>query len=176
MIEKWAAIPGYEGLYEVSDHGRVRSLDRHVSVSGTNGRPIKGRMMSPCIDREGYHSVHLYSDGKRKPRWIATIVAEVFIGPRGPGMEVCHCDGNKTNNHWANLRYDTRAGNLRDKVRHGTHREGEEINFAKLKGEDVREIKSLLGRLTHADIAQKFGVSRPAVSLIAEGKTWRHIS
>ena len=63
----------------------------------------------------------LYTQGKNKIRYVHSLVAESFIGPRPEGMEVCHNDGDPTNNHLDNLRYGTSSGNELDKVRHGTH-------------------------------------------------------
>ena len=118
MTEEWKAIAGYEGSYEVSNRGQVRSLDR-VNGRGFN---IFGRVLKPNPNREGYLGVSLYSGGKatRRRRLIHQLVAEAFIGPRPEGFDVCHNDGDKTNNRADNLRYDTRSANILDSVRHGT--------------------------------------------------------
>lgn len=171
MTEVWKPVPDYVGKYEVSDRGAVRSVTKFDAL----GRLYKGRPLKLCRDRKGYHTVHLYKNRKRQPVWVACLVAQVFIGPRPVGLQVCHCDGDKVNNAVSNLRYDTIAGNFADKRVHGTHRQGEAINFAKLTAADVRKIKNMLPLSTHTSIAKVFGVSRPTVSLIAAGKTWQHI-
>lgn len=118
-MEKWKDITGYEGLYQVSDQGQVRSLDR------MNGRGFNvfGVILKPNPDRKGYLGVSLYSGSKetRRRRLIHQLVAEEFIGPRPKGLDVCHNDGDKTNNVPSNLRYDTRSANILDAVGHGTH-------------------------------------------------------
>lgn len=126
MTEEWKAIAGYEGAYEVSSLGQVRSLDR-VNGRGFN---IFGKVLEPNPDRRGYLGVSLYSGIKasRRRRVIHQLVAEAFIGARPEGLDVCHNDGDKTNNRADNLRYDTRSENILDAVRHGTHylsRQGE---------------------------------------------------
>lgn len=118
-MEKWKDITGYEGLYQVSDQGRVRSLDR---VNG-RGFHISGVILRQNPDRKGYLGVSLYSGSKesRKRRPVHQLVAEEFVGPRPKGFDVCHSDGDKTNNSASNLRYGTRSENILDAVEHGTH-------------------------------------------------------
>lgn len=171
MTEVWKPVTGFAGLYEVSDLGRVRAPIKLDAI----GRMYSARELKLCKDRKGYAVVHLYKNRKRKPVWVACLVAEVFIGPRPAGMQVCHCDGDKTNNCVSNLRYDTVKSNHADKRQHGTHREGSKINFAKLDEARVKAIKALLPTNTHTAIAKQYGVSRPTISLIAEGKTWAHV-
>lgn len=115
--ERWLPVVGYEGYYEVSDHGRVKSLDRTDSI----GRKIKGRMMKTSFDPGGRVVVDLYRDGTRNMSRVHRLVTATFIGPCPSGREVCHNDGDQTNNHVSNLRYDTSSGNEMDKIRHGTH-------------------------------------------------------
>ena len=119
-IEQWRDIPGHPG-YQVSDHGRVRSLDRTITTANGQVRRLKGRAMRATLNQHGYPFVDLRNQGKRRVRTVHSLVAEAFIGTRPEGMEVCHNDGNKTNNHVDNLRYGTRSDNTLDKVRHGTH-------------------------------------------------------
>ena len=103
----WLPIPGYEGLYEVSEDGRVRSLGK------------RGKMLKPFPVR-GYSKVHLSKDATSRHRGVHQLVMLAFEGPPPEGMEVCHEDGNKANNHRSNLRYDTPSANGRDRIRHGT--------------------------------------------------------
>lgn len=122
MTEVWRAVPGFEGFYEVSDLGRVRSLDRVIRSSRGGGTQVaRGRLLSPSIDGDGRRVVSLSRDGRRRVRRVYQLVMEAFVGPCPPGMEVCHGDGVRTNDALSNLRYDTRGNNHRDQVRHGTH-------------------------------------------------------
>jgi hypothetical protein len=122
MIEEWRDVPGYEGLYQVSDKGRVRSLDRVVPDSrwGLNRKP--GKVLQPNPHSVmGYLRVVLYRQGVRRNFDVHQLVALAFIGLRPEGMEVCHNSGDVNDNRVENVRYDTRSGNMRDRARHGTY-------------------------------------------------------
>lgn len=125
MTEEWKPVVGYEGLYEVSTKGRVRSLDRHVAGANGSRRLIRGRMLAltPSDWNGGYISVELSREGRgnRKRVLVHRIELEAFIGPCPPGQEGCHKDDNEQNNDLANLYWGTRADNMRDAVRNGTH-------------------------------------------------------
>lgn len=114
--ERWLPVAGWEGRYEVSDHGRVRSVDR--PPGGDPRRPKRGRVLKPRpAGRAGYGEVSLSG---RVPRYVHTLVAEAFIGPRPSGMECCHNNGDHRDNRALNLRWDTHGNNQLDKSRHGT--------------------------------------------------------
>lgn len=119
--ERWLPVVGYEGLYEVSDLGRVRSLPRISTGKHQHRVPGKIRPQS-TKPGTGYLSISLTREGSSATWNVHRLVAEAFIGPRPDGMDTCHFDGDKTNNAASNLRYDTRGNNLRDSVRHNTHR------------------------------------------------------
>ena len=120
--ERWKPVTGYEGIYEVSSHGRVRSVDRTVTRSDGRVHRYKGKVLSAGLSkRGGYPLVSLYTQGKNQSHYVHSLVAEAFIGTRPSGTEVCHNDGDPTNNHVDNLRYGTSSDNELDKVRHGTH-------------------------------------------------------
>ena len=121
-VEQWKPVNGYEGLYEVSSHGRVRSVDRTVTRSDGQVHRRKGKLLrTPLSPGGGYPFVNLSTQGKHRIRYVHSLVAGAFIGTRPEGMEVCHNDGIKTNNHVDNLRYGTSSDNELDKLRHGTH-------------------------------------------------------
>jgi len=173
-IESWRSIKEFEGLYEVSDWGRVRSLQR-ITASGLRGGKILGARLSGKAQRP---KVGLSKDGVVTEREVHSLVLEAFIGPRPPGHEACHNDGNRLNNVLANLRWDSRAANHADSVRHGTAKypNGEENGRAKLTIQDVAEIRRR--RLAGEEclpIAQDFGITRQHVGVIARGAEWRHV-
>ena len=119
-IERWKPVNGYEGIYEVSSHGRVRSIDRTVTYSDGRVGRIKGKALRTPPNEDGYPRVNLSTQGKSRARRVHALVAEAFIGPRPDGMDVCHGDGDPENNHVDNLRYGTHSENMLDSVRHGT--------------------------------------------------------
>lgn len=115
----WKAVDGYEGQYEVSDRGHVRSLERLDS----EGKRVSGRVLSGGFGPGGHPKVSLWKGGVRKHFYVHTLVLEAFVGPRPEFMEACHEDGCPTNNHVSNLRWDSRSANVRDSVEHKTHNE-----------------------------------------------------
>jgi hypothetical protein len=117
--ERWVPIPGYEEHSEVSDLGRVRSIDRVLTWK--NGRRVRhrGRYLKLCLSNSGYFYVHLTVARKGKSKFIHSLVLEAFIGPRPEGMEGCHNNGDRLDNRRVNLRWDTHAENVRDTARHG---------------------------------------------------------
>ena len=124
MVEIWKAIPGYEGLYEVSDQGNVRTFRR-----GANGRLLKpGRMP------QGHLSVAL---GRGNSQCVHKLVLLAFVGPAPDRHECCHNNGNPADNRLENLRWGTRSDNIRDAVRHGTWLTPERI-AGQIKGRAVR--------------------------------------
>lgn len=113
-VERWAPVVGWEGLYEVSTHGRVRSLARP-------GHP-HGRYLTPHLaKRGGYLSVGLTRSPKRITAKVHRLVAQAFLGPCPDGLMVRHLDGNPQNPRVENLAYGTASENQLDTVRHGTN-------------------------------------------------------
>jgi hypothetical protein len=176
--EVWKAVPGYEGLYEVSDMGRVRSLDRVVERLGRWGKVVAqrvaGRVMRPGPHKGGYGLLHLYGARGRRTATVHGLVAAAFLGPRPEGSDVCHNDGNPKNCRLDNLRYGTRAENDADKDRHGTRPLGEAHAAAKIDERAVAEIRALRGA-PQKEIADRFGVTFSNVSAIQLRKSWRHV-
>lgn len=120
--ETWRSVVGYEGLYEVSDLGRVRSLDRVVDRPKTAGGPqrLRGRILRTTQRADGRLYVTLSKGGKVRPSRVSVLVLTAFVGPRPMDLVGCHNDGNPANNSLSNLRWDTQSENMRDKGRHGT--------------------------------------------------------
>lgn len=120
--ERWLPVVGYEGYYEVSDLGRVRSLPRVTNGSFGGTRRLPGRVLRPGINpKTGRRIVALHRDGAGRSHKVYPLVLAAFVGPRPPGMEACHNDGDHTNDRLSNLRWDTSSRNTYDSVRHGTH-------------------------------------------------------
>lgn len=114
--EQWRPVVGWEDLYLVSSHGRVRSLHKGRGVKNSSDGILKFRSLI-----WGYPRVILTRKGKPSSRSVHSLVIEAFVGPRPEGMDVCHNDGNPLNSHVSNLRYGTRSENILDAVVHGTH-------------------------------------------------------
>lgn len=120
-VEEWRAIPGYEGLYEVSDLGRVRSLSRIVTERTGKTRHHQGRVLSQWIGvANGYPFVSL-KNGEHKTNWcVHRLVAIAFLGTPEEGQEVCHLNGDRLDPRLINLRWDTHSANVFDRRKHGT--------------------------------------------------------
>lgn len=124
MNEMWLPVVGWAGLYEVSDAGRVRSLDRTTGARAGKTRRVKGRTLAQCL-RKGYRGVTLKDRGREQSEYVHRLVLAAFCGAPSEGMEGCHNSGNTEDNHLTNLRWDTRSANHLDKNKHGTMLRGE---------------------------------------------------
>ncbi|WP_079582798.1 NUMOD4 motif-containing HNH endonuclease [Mycobacteroides abscessus] len=125
-LENWLPVMGYPG-YEVSDQGRVRSLDRQVRSRWGTPKTLRGKFLSQTLiggsgESGRYPGCVLYRDGKRRQVAVHVLVLETFVGPRPDGMVGCHRDDIPTNNHLSNLYWGTQAQNVSDAIRSGRHR------------------------------------------------------
>ena len=117
IMSNWKDIAGYEGLYQVSDCGGVRSLDRVAY----DGKRLKGRTLALARgDKYGYLSVCLCNHGKQRKLYVHRLVAAAFIGHCPDGQEVRHGPNGPLDNSVGNLLYGTRSENHLDKRRDGT--------------------------------------------------------
>jgi len=177
MQEIWKSIPGYEGLYEVSNIGNVRGIDRMATFK--DGSPYKmqrGKVRSQGTDKIRRKTVDLYKNRARKTVYVHALVLLALVGPRPDKADCCHNDGNPSNNHVSNLRYDTRVGNFQDKLKHGTHNRGENSPVRKLTESQVYEIRRLAqSGISHQGISESMPVSRRHVTDIVNRVCWFHI-
>ena len=171
--ETWKTIPGYEGLYEVSSRGQVRSIDRTVPHGHSGSLTLKGRIRTQYTDRIGRKSVNLSKARRTRTHRVHNLVAAAFIGPVPDGMEVCHGNGDAGDNRLENLRYDTSVENAADRERHGTWNIGTRNGQAVLTETDVRAIRDRI-RLgeTSRSIALAYGVGAGTISHIKHRTTW----
>lgn len=116
-MEIWKDIKMFEGLYMVSNYGRVKSLDRPVNSKGGSVRIAKGKVLSPGIDANNYLQVMLCENGKAKTRKIHQLVAIAFLGhkPNGFKLVINHLDHNNQNNNLDNLEITTQRENANKK-------------------------------------------------------------
>lgn len=179
-MENWKAVPGFEGLYEVSDRGRVRSLDRTIMKRVVRNGPLiqtkrRGKVLSVCLDTHGYPMVGLCEDGARQTALVHQLVLNAFVGPKRDGEECRHLNGVRADNRLGNLAWGTPVENTADKVRHGTIRapRGSDHGLSTLSEDAVRDIRfrAASGEAT-GSISSLHGVSAAHVRRIVRRQAW----
>jgi hypothetical protein len=120
-MERWKWVVGYEGLYEVSDLGRVRSVDRVVRHSQHSTKNLLGRVLRPApYIKSGRLGVLLCKEGVPRTTKVHRIVMAAWVGPCPDGCEVRHGPNGVSDNSVSNLSYGTRSENQLDRRRDGT--------------------------------------------------------
>ena len=155
--EHWGDVPGYAGLYQVSDRGRVRGYG--------------GKILRPTINSRGYKGVCLYKNKVKRFFYVHRLVLLVFVGPPpGDGSSYAmHLQNDRTNNNLYNLRYGSQSCNLAFTIDDGTVPRGNK----KLDKKKAKEIKRLYRNgWKQREIAEKFCVARCTVSNVIIGRTW----
>lgn len=174
--EIWKDIKNFEGFYQVSNLGRVQSVDRIIQT--TQGpKKYKSVLLKISKDKDGYLMVHLYKTGeKRKTAKIHRLVMEAFTERKA--LEVNHINLDKEDNRLLNLEWVTRKENQHHAKINGRVAKGAEHKCAKLSEFEVYEIKTMLvsKKYTNRYIAEKFNVSFALITLIKQGKKWGHIN
>lgn len=178
-METWKAVKGYEGLYEVSDEGRVRSLDHQTLIKrgkDTYYLPVKGRVMTPQERRHGYLAVCLYGRGGNKSGFrqisVHRLVAEAFLENPNGYTEVNHKDENKQNNRldnleWCDRKYNINYGNAQNKRADKTRNNSRSRAIAQydLNGNLLKIYPSL------GEVFRQTGFSQSNIWNFASGKT-----
>lgn len=118
-FEEWRDVPGWSGYYQVSNHGRVRSLDRTIITKAGKRHRLKGKAFRPARNEYGYPRLSLKKHGAEVKRYVHHLVLEAFVGPCPPGMEACHWNDIPDDNRLENLRWGTSAENKADMARNG---------------------------------------------------------
>lgn len=173
--ETWKPIPEYEGLYEVSDFGRVRSLNRVVKCKDGRQCTFHGRIMvqAPSTTCK-YLITDLCKDGHRAHFLTHILVAKAFFGLYDKSLEVNHKDGNIYNNQVSNLELITHYENIRHSVETGLKRDyGENHVHAKLTNLQAQQVRVRVARgEKQKDIAEELGVSKQLINSIVLYKTY----
>ena len=172
MEENWKDIQGYEGLYQVSNLGMVKSLERSVYHPITKIQKIPQKILKPDIKR-GYASVALCLNGIKKSFVIHRIVAFHFVENYQSKPEVNHIDGNKLNNVFTNLEWCTSSENQIHAVKNNLQKSGEEHANSKLNEKQAKEIKT--SNLSYSQLAKIYGVNKSCIYSCKKGKTWKNI-
>lgn len=172
--EEWRAVVGYEGLYEVSSAGEVRTL---INRSGKIRQPVQ-RLLTPSVNSVGYRTVSLSKNKVSRKYQISRLVATAFHPNPDNRRQVNHISGIKTDDRVGNLEWSTPLENLEHAKRIGLNTNyGESHCFAVLTAEQVSQIRSEYRprKVSGIALARRFGVSDRCVYNILEGKSWRSV-
>jgi hypothetical protein len=176
-LEEWRDVPGYEGLYQVSSLGRVRSLPRVVlskpmAGGGRQKRPVPPIILKMRRTVKGYLRVALFDKPRRRQVGVHRLICEAFHGPQPyPDAIARHLDDDRTNNTPANIAWGSRLDNAADAKRNGRYLLGERAPGAKLTNDQATELRRRrqLGEACLA-LAHEFGVSGSTVLNIGKGR------
>lgn len=180
MKEEWRDIDGFEGYYQVSSFGRIRSLDRTVKYSDGRVFSYKGIILKTenKIGNSGYNNVVLSVSGKQYYSDIHVLVAKAFVPNPENKPWVNHKDGNKLNNNKKNLEWVTKSENVIHALEKDLTPHGEKCSWSKLNNKQILEIYELSHntKMRHVDIAKKYNISKGTVSKIKLGTTGKRIT
>lgn len=174
MNEIWKDIEGYEGSYQVSNRGQIRSL-KGISYRGDK---LQYRLMKQWKrNKQGYLGIQLCRQGIIKNYFVHRLVGKAFIQNPLNLPQINHKDGIKINNNVNNLEYVTGSENVRHAYRTGLASSlGESNSRSKLKSNEILEIRTLReSGIPVKDIARKYNIERNYIYSICLRFTWKHL-
>ena len=172
--EEWRPVRGYEGLYEVSSFGRVKSLDRTTMRKNGKPLPIKERIIKPARTKTGYERCVLWDGERGRNISVHTLVLNSFCGEKPDGMWARHLNNIPYDNRVWNICWDTPKNNISDRWKYGTEVVGSRCPGSRLTEEKVVAIRTLYKKTqcSAADLAQLFDVNRSSIFKIVNGESW----
>ncbi len=170
MPETWKDVVGYEGRYQVSSMGRIKSFPNKTR----NGERILKNLLSGNVP---YYYIDLVKDAKTHRKTIHRIVAEAFIPNPENKPQVNHIDGDKRNNRFDNLEWNTRSENQLHSIRTGLRTaKGVKNSQAKLDEVGVKVIREAIAAgYPRKEIAKYFNISQPTLCDIYKRRSWAHV-
>lgn len=175
--EVWKDIIGWEGSYQVSDIGNVRSLDRVIENGRCKPYTIRGTVLKQKMSRCGYKSVTLQNAGTRVYPSVHRLVAKAFIPNQKDLPQVNHIDGNKENNTVSNLEWVTASENINHAFSIGLKPRGEGSPLTDLDEKVIHKVCEMLSEgYLNTEVVKTLGVTRDVVSKIKTGQSWKHIT
>jgi hypothetical protein len=178
-IEIWKDVIGYKNCYQVSNLGRVKSLDRYVNTF--NGlRLTKGIILKQGFDKDGYCKVNLKNNSIGKSSRVHRLVCESFLKNSENKPHVNHINGIKNDNTLFNLEWcslsENRVHSYKTGLQNGLNRRGAKSNFVKLTIENVKEIRATYKKrvITQKMLAKKFNVTQSCIHFILKNRNWNY--
>lgn len=174
---EWRPVSGFEGFYEVSDAGQVRSVARSFMQRSGTVRAFPSVVLKPKVQRKTRYLTVMLRDattGRKGEFTVHALVAAAFLPARPDGAEVRHMDGSRDNNRADNLEWGTHADNMRDQYVHGTRIASTWHHKSKLTADQVQEIRA--SSKSGAEIARELGLSVSTVCRARKGKTYAVLS
>lgn len=169
---EWRSVPGYEGAYEVSDHGQVRSCDRQVPCWSNGGTMFRrGKIMGLRPMSDGRMFITLQLRGKRRDVAVSVLVAMAFIGAPESGQRVIRRNRDLLNDRASNLYWGDAKEMAAKRKRTGGERRGEAHPNSKITDEQVRFIRKMRGVMTQTEVARVLGVERGTITMIQLGRS-----
>ena len=188
-VEVWRPAVGYEKTYEVSNLGKVRSIDRFVIRKNFMFYFRKGKILKLRIGFKGYQYASLWGNKKNNKPKVHRLIAQAFIPNPNNLPQVNHKNNNKLDNRVENLEWITNLDNIRHAWKNGfknnNHCIGEKNHFAKLTSESVREIRNSYKELNklnlvskkskRIELAEKFNITERCIRSIVYNEVWKHV-
>lgn len=176
-MEIWKDIIGYEGYYQVSSFGNVKSLDRLVKHWTGSYKIQKGILLNPIKTKQGYIRTSFRLKGTRKFYFIHRLVCLMFIPNPENKPQVNHINGIKTDNRVENLEWCTDKENKIHSIENNLKKmpKGEANTGSKLKNEDIIRIRELNQYISQTEISKTYNVSQSLIHRIVKKKIWKHI-
>lgn len=170
--EIWKSIPDYEGYYEASSLGRIRSLPR-ICKTSLGFRQYGGRILNPYCTESArrYLFVGLSKYNKTRQLRIHRLVLLAFRGEAPEGHECCHTNGKPHDNRLVNLRWDLHTNNLKDRDKHGKWKDSIKARKYRLNWQKVGDIRA--STKTQEKLSVEYEVSLSCISDIKRFKTWK---
>ena len=170
MEEIWKPIPGW-GNYEVSDKGRVKSIDREIKPKNKKSYICKGKILKACLNSQGYPTVNLCKLPRRSTYKIHALVSLAFMGPLPEEKQVNHIDDNKLNNCVENLYFGTHQDNMDDAI---LNQKDTKRIFSDQQIFEIRKLY-IIDKKKQIDIAKSFNTTSDVIWKIVNFKSYKHL-
>lgn len=177
--EEWRDIPGYENMFQASNLGNIRSLDRYVNHQRNGKTLYKGKILSMAISNVGYYHVALSKDGKSKGFTVHRLVCYAFFGIK-ESLVINHKNGIKTDNRIENLEYCTQSENnihaYRTGLKKPPRRHGSKNSNSCFTSGQVKEIRERYakGGVTHIDLSLIYGCCEDTIRNMLKKRYYKY--